>query len=33
LDPAMIARALPIMMLTTLACLPIFSTDGVIHPC
>jgi cation:H+ antiporter len=29
-DPVIIARDLPIMVLTTLACLPIFWTDGVI---
>ena len=29
-DPAMISRDLPIMVLTTLACLPIFWTGGVI---
>ena len=29
-DPVLIARDLPIMVLTTLACLPIFWTDGVI---
>ena len=29
-DPLMIARDFPIMVLTTLACLPIFWTDGVI---
>ncbi|MCS5692983.1 calcium/sodium antiporter [Cyanobium sp. FGCU-6] len=29
-DPVMISRDLPIMVLTTLACLPIFWTDGVI---
>ena len=29
-DPVMIQRDLPIMVLTTLACLPIFSTGGVI---
>ena len=29
-DPVMIARDLPIMVLTTLACLPIFWTGGVI---
>jgi cation:H+ antiporter len=29
-DPVMITRDLPIMVLTTIACLPIFWTDGVI---
>jgi len=29
-DPVMISRDLPIMVLTTIACLPIFWTDGVI---
>jgi cation:H+ antiporter len=29
-DPVMIQRDLPIMVLTTLACLPIFWTQGVI---